>query len=174
MATINLYMVTCLDWRWFFPSCHAQFGRCFISPVWDQCLSQDWGVAVFNRLIKRLGLCLCMTWRTRINTYSTRQSWINWAIFEFIPASDSIILSRDGYHVLGIVKNIVRVSCMIPPKVRPITKECSVVCMQASKDFAQRGQPGVGPSYPLLETENSSDLAHYFLVKPATLFFVFL
>ena len=36
-------------------------------------------------------------------------------------------------------KNIVRVSSMIPPKIRLITKERSVVCMQASKDFAQEG-----------------------------------
>ena len=28
---------------------------------------------------------------------------------------------------------------MIPPKIRLVMKACSVVCMQASKDFAQKG-----------------------------------
>ena len=88
-------------------------------------------------------------------------------MFKFIRASDSIILSRDGRHVLSIVKIFYYYHvCMISPKIRLITKECSVIFIQTSRTFDQEGA-NMGRPYQKLKTPRIGPL---FLAKPAIFF----
>ena len=51
-----------------------------------------------------------------------------------------MIFSRDGHHVLSIVKNYFTNIMHHVPKDPADNEECSVVCMQApSQDFVQEG-----------------------------------
>ena len=79
-------------------------------------------------------------------TFSTRRCRVDWPIFKFILAGESIILSRDGHHVLSVVKNILRISCIMYPKIRLITKIVQwFVCRHLARVSSRNGPILGGP-----------------------------
>ena len=102
---------------------------------------------------------------------STRWSRVDWPIFKFILASESIILSRDGHHVLSIVK--IRISCIMYLKIWLITKNVQwFVCRHLAKISSRKrstlGAPKVAPT----KNRKFIGFGRLFLMKPANLFYL--